>query len=176
MSDVSNQWRGMRARSMGQTFEAIIDAGCAWYRERGLAYIEKTPEPMRPLRAPNSKGQFLACYTKAAQPDYKGTILGGRSIVIEAKHTDSGRIDQSRTSSEQMEALATHYGLGGLAFVLVSFGLTEYFMVPWLTWRDMKELFGRKYLTPNDIRDYEVYAPLSTLLMLEKVVGRKVTE
>ena len=107
MSDVSNQWRGMRARSMGQTFEAIIDAGCAWYRERGLAYIEKTPEPMRPLRAPNSKGQFLACYTKAAQPDYKGTILGGRSIVIEAKHTDSGRIDQSRTSSEQMEALAT---------------------------------------------------------------------
>ncbi len=33
---------------------------------------------MKPLRAPNQLGQFLACYTKAAQPDYKGTLKGGR--------------------------------------------------------------------------------------------------
>ena len=88
------QIRGKQARVAGGYFENIISASCDYYLSRGLAKIEKTPEPMKPLGAKNRKGQFLACYTKQAQPDYGGTLKGGRSIYFEAKHTDDERIEQ----------------------------------------------------------------------------------
>ena len=73
------QIRGKQARVAGGYFENIISASCDYYLSRGLAKIEKTPEPMKPLGAKNRKGQFLACYTKQAQPDYGGTLKGGRT-------------------------------------------------------------------------------------------------
>ncbi len=90
------QIRGKQARVAGGYFEAMISGSCDYYLDRGLAKIEKTPEPMKPLGAKNRKGQFLACYTKQAQPDYGGTLKGGRSIYFEAKHTDDERIEQRR--------------------------------------------------------------------------------
>lgn len=93
------QIRGKQARVAGGYFENIISASCDYYLSRGLAKIEKTPEPMKPLGAKNRKGQFLACYTKQAQPDYGGTLKGGRSIYFEAKHTDDERIEQRRAHS-----------------------------------------------------------------------------
>ena len=82
--------QGQRARYEGESFEKLLDISCEMYRMHGAARIEKTPEPMRPLSRPNSKGQFTACYVKAAQPDYKGTLAGGQAIVFEAKHTEGG--------------------------------------------------------------------------------------
>lgn len=80
------QITGKQARAAGNYFENMISASCEYYRDRGIAKIEKTPEPMKPLGAKNRKGQFLACYTKQAQPDYGGTLKGGQSIYFEAKH------------------------------------------------------------------------------------------
>ena len=59
------QIRGKQARVAGGYFENIISASCDYYLSRGLAKIEKTPEPMKPLGAKNRKGQFLACYARA---------------------------------------------------------------------------------------------------------------
>ena len=97
------QIRGKQARVAGGYFENIISASCDYYLSRGLAKIEKTPEPMKPLGAKNRKGQFLACYTKQAQPDYGGTLKGGRSIYFEAKHTD----DERRTIGVSVTAKST---------------------------------------------------------------------
>jgi hypothetical protein len=106
------QIRGKQARVAGGYFENIISASCDYYLSRGLAKIEKTPEPMKPLGAKNRKGQFLACYTKQAQPDYGGTLKGGRSIYFEAKHTDDERIEQRRLTQEQQDDLEAHHKLG----------------------------------------------------------------
>lgn len=154
MSRLDKRIIGARSRASGQAFERLIDAACRWYQDNGIASIEKTPEPMRPLRAPNQKGQFLACYTSHAQPDYKGTLKGGRAIVLEAKHTATEKIEQSRITEEQTKAMEAHHRLGALVFVLVSFKLEEVYRIPWSVWRDMKQVFGRKYLTPKDIRGY----------------------
>lgn len=81
---------GARSRAEGAGFEAIISSACDYYRAIGRADIEKTPEPMKPLGGANRSGRFLACYTKQAQPDYKGVLSGGRAVVFEAKHTDTG--------------------------------------------------------------------------------------
>lgn len=113
------QIRGKQARVAGGYFENIISASCDYYLSRGLAKIDKTPEPMKPLGAKNRKGQFLACYTKQAQPDYGGTLKGGRSIYFEAKHTDDERIEQRRLTQEQQDDLEAHHKLGAVAFIVL---------------------------------------------------------
>ena len=76
LSNVQRSQRGLQSKRAGEHFENLISASLNWYKDKGVAFIEKTPEPMRPLRPPNRMGQFLACYTKAGQPDFKGTLTG----------------------------------------------------------------------------------------------------
>lgn len=147
---------GRRSRVAGGHWEDMIEASCKHYRLTGEAEITKTPEPMKPLGRPNSRGQFLACYTKQAQPDYKGTVKGGRAIVFEAKHTDTGRLQQSVVSEEQEKQLDRHAALGAECFVMVSFGFEQFFRIPWEVFRSMKERYGRKYITPEDVQEYRI--------------------
>lgn len=150
-----NQIRGAQNRAQGNIFERIIDSACTDYRQAGFAEIEKTPEPMQPIRN-MGQGQFIAHFAKKAQPDYKDTLRGGKSIVIEAKHTDGDRIKQDRVTPEQTEALNRHYELGALCFVLVSIRMNLFAMIPWPVWERMKLHFGRKYMTEQDIARYKV--------------------
>lgn len=147
---------GRRSRVAGEYWENMIEAACQHYRLKEMAEITKTPEPMKPLSRPNSKGQFTACYIKQAQPDYKGTLKGGRAVVFEAKHTDGDRMQQSIISPEQEKQLDRHAALGAECFVMVSFGFQQFFKVPWEVFRDMKTRYGRKYITPEDVQEYRV--------------------
>ncbi len=156
MKKQHNVVKGILNRANGVYWEEIIDAACEYYSRIGIAEIEKTPEPMRPIGSPNSKGQFLACFTKNGQPDYKGTIKGGKAVVFEAKHTDTNRMHQSVITDEQEKRLNNHFSLGADCFVLVSFGLIRYYKIPWDVFRSMKEHYGRKYITPDDIQEYEI--------------------
>lgn len=40
---------GARSRAEGAGFESLINSACEYYRTNGIADIEKTPEPMKPL-------------------------------------------------------------------------------------------------------------------------------
>lgn len=146
---------GSRSRSTGAAFEKLIEVSCEVYKSRGLAYIEKTPEPMRPISGADRQGKFTAIYTAAAQPDYKGTLSGGRAVVFEAKHTDSDTMKQERVTPAQAEALRIHYELGALCFVMISIK-DRCFAIPWHEWKYMKQSFGRKYITAADLKEYEV--------------------
>lgn len=152
---VTNRIGGKRAKSNGEHFEALIEAACNFYKSMGAAFIEKTPEPMKPLK-PLRPGQFLAVYTKQAQPDYKGTLKGGRAVVFEAKHTASGRIEKSRVTDEQAAALDFHNALGAACFVLVSFRFDRFYRVPWTIWRNMSEHFGKVSVNETDLKPYEI--------------------
>lgn len=165
------QLAGRMSRAAGEHFERMISASCNYYRERGLAKIEKTPEPMKPLGGKNQKGQFLACYTKQAQPDYGGTLKGGRSIYFEAKHTDGDRIEWSRLTQEQRDDLEDHYSLGAIAFVLVSIGLCDFYRIPWPIWRDMAEIYGRKYIKQAELEPYEVPAVGRIIKLLDNLLA-----
>lgn len=147
---------GARSRVAGQTFENAIEAACRWYEIRGTLKATKTPEPMKPLGKPNAKGQFMACYTKKAQVDFCGTMIGGLSIRFEAKHTADDRIERRRVNSEQQKDLRCHSNLGAVCFVLVCFGFTNFYRVPWIVWDNMKEIYGRLYVTEEDLAKYRI--------------------
>ena len=169
IENVERSQRGRQSRIAGEYFENLIDASLRWYEDKGVACIEKTPEPMKPLSKPNRKGQFLACYIKAGQPDFKGTLTGGRSVVFEAKHTDSDRIEYSRLTDEQVEKLSTHHKLGAAAFVLVSFGLQDFYRIPWEIWRDMKAIYGHKHIKQKELEPYRVQYIAGVLKLLEGI-------
>lgn len=167
LSNIRRSQRGLQSKRAGEYFENLIEASLSWYKGKGVARVEKTPEPMRPLRPPNRQGQFLACYTKAAQPDFKGTLTGGRSVVFEAKHTDSDRIEYNRLTPEQLDSLAEHHSLGAVVFVLVSVGLQDFFRVPWETWRDMKDIYGHKHIKAAELEPFRVQYIAGVLKLLE---------
>lgn len=169
LRNVQRSQSGLRSRAAGAYFENIIEGSLEWYKNHGVAEITKTPEPMRPLSKPNQKGQFLACFIKAAQPDFKGTLTGGRSVVFEAKHTESDRIEYSRLTGEQVEQLERHHNLGAVAFVLVSFGLQDFYRIPWPVWRDMKEIYGYKHIKQPELEQYRVQYIAGVVKLLEGI-------
>ena len=150
-----NQIRGQRVHAQGKWFEDYISSSLMFYEKLGEAVIEKTPEPMRVTKNLGN-GKFIAFYEKAAQPDYKGVLKGGKAVIFEAKFTASDRIDQSRISAEQEKRLDDYEKLGAICFILVGFGNGETFRIPWLTWKNMKDIFGRKYVKTEELDIYRV--------------------
>lgn len=163
--DQMKQLQGKISRAKGKHFEARLDASFAYYQSPGYAEIEKTPEPMRVIRNLGS-GRFLAVFEKKAQPDYKGLIKGGREIMFEAKFTEKDRIEQSRVKKEQSDYLDRHERLGARCYVLAGFASGEVYRIPWSVWRNMKEYFGRKYVTEADLEQYRVHTAWNATLQL----------
>lgn len=161
--------QGLQNRIAGENFENLIESSLQWYELRGVACVEKTPEPMKPLGKPNKKGQFLACYEKRAQPDYKGTMQNGRAVVFEAKHTSGGKIEAGRVTDEQRERLLLHHRLGAAVFVLVSFDLTDFYRVPFETWHHMAEIYGHKHMKKHECEPFRVPYIAGVLKVLEGI-------
>lgn len=145
------------ARENGKIFEELISASCEYYRRAGQAEIEKTPEPRTVVgRTGGRNSQMLCVNAKKAQPDYKGTLSGGKSVVFEAKHTDSGRIQYGALTPTQLQTLDRHEKLGAECFVLVSFSFRTYARIPFFVWREMAERYGRKYILEAEAKPYQV--------------------
>lgn len=151
---MQRQWQGTVNNAQGHLFEDEIKTACKQYKAQRRAKIDKIPEPFRVTKKHGS-GIFTGRFTAAAEPDYQGTLAGGRSIVFEAKYTTTERMHRNVLTQEQLDALEDHAGMGAIAAVCV--GIRDrFFFVPWVVWRDMKEFFGRKYVTAEDLRHYRV--------------------
>lgn len=162
------KYRGAQNRARGEWFEYLITRGCDFYRKTGIADIEKTPEPMKPVRSMGG-GKFIAVYTKAAQADYKGCLAGGRAVYFEAKATNSDRMLRNRVTENQLERLHREYQFGAVVFVLCAIG-DRFFRIPWETWYNMKEYFGHNHFAAKEAEDYEIKIGKSmTLLFLENL-------
>lgn len=148
--------QGLRSRAQGNQFEQQVLNACSILSKLGEAAIDKTPEPMKPLAPPNAYGQFKACYTKKAEPDFHGSIIGGRAVLFEAKSTTAGKLEQSRVLEKQQETMDKYTELGAHCFVIVTFDEVRAYRVPWAHWQTMKERWGRKYVTEEDLSTYRL--------------------
>ena len=157
---VKRQYQGYKNRELGGQLEEYIKAACEVYRLYRLAEVEKTPEPFRIMgpkhQLENGAWGFEGVFTSQAQPDFKGTLKGGRSVVFEAKASEGNQIMQNVVTQEQERALSSHASLGAIAFVLVSLSLREFYRVPWSVWKNMKDMFGHKHMTADELEKYRV--------------------
>ena len=167
--DPRRQLQGAISKAQGKQFEERLDKSFAYYREHGFAIVEKTPEPMRPIQN-LGHGKFIAFFEKKAQPDYKGTIKGGRTVMFEAKFTSTGKMEQSRVLQGQADYLEGHQKLGARCYVIAGFGSGAVYRFPWNIGRDMKKHFGRKYVTEADVGITAYLVPVTrdgVLLLLD---------
>lgn len=167
--DPRRQLLGAISKARGDQFEERLDSAFAYYKAHGFAIIEKTPEPMRPIQNLGN-GKFVAFFEKKAQPDYKGTIKGGRTVMFEAKFTSTGKMEQSRVLQGQADYLEGHQKLGARCYVIAGFGSGAVYRFPWNIWRDMKKHFGRKYVTEADVGITAYLVPVTrdgVLLLLD---------
>lgn len=143
-------YRGRLNRKEGAEFEKLIERSCEYYREKGIALIEKTPEPIRILTKVDNHGTFKACFIKQAQPDFKGTLKGGKAIVFDAKCTSTDKINVSVLSTEQEKDLLMHNRLGAWAGVILCYSFKTFVMMPILTFTAAREHNGHKWWTADE--------------------------
>ena len=104
--------RGLQSRSNGEHFEGMIIAASRFYEERGIAAVDKTPEAFKVLKAMDrNRGQFICCFTKQAQPDFKGILMDSTMILFDAKHTDKDIVGivKAKDMQEAEKIVKNHY-------------------------------------------------------------------
>lgn len=167
MTQTEEQRRGRRSRAKGKAFEELLDRTFAYYSSKGFAKIDKTPEPMKPIKRLDNV-RFIACYEKKAQADYKGTIKGGRTVIYEAKYTEQDRLLQNAVDENESKYMEIHESLGARCFVICGFASGNVYRVPWGVWSNMKRIYGHKYVTEEEIKQYQVQKSWNdTLLILD---------
>lgn len=168
---------GRQSRANGSYFEGMIEAASGFYEDRGIAVIDKTPEPMKILQATDRRrGQFLCCFAKQAQPDFKGALMDATMILFDAKHTDSDRLERQIVSGEQ-EACFERYGkMGALCFVVASIKFERFYRVPWEVFRDMKKIFGHKFMADEELKPYEVKCVNGVIRFLDGISLREMED
>lgn len=169
MTETKSQ-KSKQNNAQGKIFEKMILAGCKEYRQKGIAEIEKTPEPFSVVKL-LGKGKFTGQFHKnqKAQPDFQGTLNNGRSIAFEAKCTTDIQIKKSVISKAQQEYLQYHTELGAYTGVCVLVNKTCGF-IPWIIWTNMKEFYGRQYMTEEEVENFavETFGHIRFLNFLDK--------
>lgn len=146
--------RSRRNNASGHHFEDYISGGCRYYEGEGIAKIQKTPEPFRTIRKYRD-GTATVRFIANAEPDYIGCLKDGTTIVFEAKKTMTDKIPQNVVTPHQWNALDKYDEFGANAGVCVGIK-DETFWIEWFIWKNMKKLYGRKYLTAQDIQPFKV--------------------
>ena len=148
--------------SQGRILENMIMGAARIYEQKGKLGLDKESEPFRVVKnLDRAKGRAEVQFTAKAQPDFVGCLKGGRLIAFEAKYTQKDAIKQAAVTPTQAAMLDKYHEAGAAAFVCCGVGTgwdLSYFMVPWKVWREMKERYGHKYASADDLAMYEIKA------------------
>lgn len=157
MDTYNRSIRGLKSRSNGEYFERMIIAASRFYEDRGIAVIDKTPEAFKVIKPYNrDRGQFICCFTQQAQPDFKGALMDSTMVLFDAKHTDKGQISRNVVTEEQEECFERYMKMGAMCFLVISLEFEEFYRVPWIVFRDMKKIYGHKYMNREELAPYRV--------------------
>lgn len=153
---VNRSYLSMKNNAQGRIFENQILKACAGYDVYNRAFIEKTPENFITTKKKEA-GKFEGRFIKHAQPDFKGTMDGGRAIVFEAKCTRTDKLKFTVLTLAQEEALNKHYKLGAITAICIAIQ-DEFFFVPYELWMINKSTRAKKhaYFTSEDLKPYKV--------------------
>lgn len=169
--------RGLQSRSNGEHFEGMIIAASRFYEERGIAAVDKTPEAFKVLKAMDrNRGQFICCFTKQAQPDFKGILMDSTMILFDAKHTDKDKISRDVVTAEQQACFERYMKLGAMCFLVVSLEFKEFYRVSWVVFRDMKKIYGHKYMNREELEPYRIKYSNGVVKYLDGIVLRERNE
>ena len=117
----------LSAANRGMSLEEDINLSNDYYREAGIALINKRPTPINIVKVDYSKGARItdAYFEKQSTTDYNG-VYKGKYIDFEAKNTKSlTAFPLSNISEHQIVHLKNVLKHGGIAFFIISFQLKD---------------------------------------------------
>ena len=117
----------LSAANRGMSLEEDINLSNDYYREMGLALINKRPTPINIVKVDYSHGARItdAYFEKQSTTDYNG-VYKGKYIDFEAKNTKSTTaFPLSNISEHQIIHLENVIKHGGIAFFIISFQLKD---------------------------------------------------
>lgn len=80
--ETERRQQGRRSKYAGERFENMISAACDYYRGENIADIEKTPEPMRPIKpyGDRRRGQYIAVFVKKPRTIIRAYSTGAGAL------------------------------------------------------------------------------------------------
>ena len=115
----------LSAANRGMSLEEDINLSNEYYRDMGIALINKRPTPINIVKVDYSKGERItdAYFEKQSTTDYNG-VYKGKYIDFEAKNTKSETsFPLSNISEHQIVHLKNVIKHGGIAFFIICFQL-----------------------------------------------------
>ncbi|MCR5215311.1 MAG: Holliday junction resolvase RecU [Eubacterium sp.] len=129
--------RGLR----GSAFESLINSTNEYYREKGLALVQKIPTPITPLKFDSERKLITEAYfDKDSTVDYIG-VVQEIPVAFDAKECKTDTFSLQNIHEHQYKFMEEFEKQGGVAFVLILF--TERNDMYYLRFRELKEYFDR---------------------------------
>ena len=117
----------LSAANRGMSLEEDINLSNDFYRDSGIALINKRPTPINIVKVDYTRGARItdAYFEKQSTTDYNG-VYKGRYIDFEAKNTKSTTsFPLSNISEHQIVHLKNVLKHGGIAFFIISFQMKD---------------------------------------------------
>ena len=117
----------LSAANRGMSLEEDINLSNDFYRDSGIALINKRPTPINIVKVDYTHGARItdAYFEKQSTTDYNG-VYKGRYIDFEAKNTKSNTaFPLSNISEHQIVHLKNVIKHGGIAFFIISFQMKD---------------------------------------------------
>ena len=169
--------RGLR----GSVLEDCITFTNEYYRQHGIAVIQKIPTPITPVEMNKESSTItLAYFDRQSTVDYIGAVQG-IPICFDAKEAAQKRLPLQNIHEHQVRFMADFKKQGGVSFLLVNFtGEGEFFLLPFEVLRDYWERAakgGRKSIpyTAFD-KKYEIHLKNGAMLNYLDAVNEYLSE
>lgn len=117
----------LSAANRGMSLEEDINLSNDYYKNCGIALINKRPTPINIVKVDYSQGARItdAYFEKQSTTDYNG-VYRGKYIDFEAKNTKSSTaFPLSNISEHQITHLKNVISQGGIAFFIICFQVKE---------------------------------------------------
>ena len=146
----------LSAANRGMSLEEDINLSNEYYRDMGIALINKRPTPINIVKVDYSRGARItdAYFEKQSTTDYNG-VYKGKYIDFEAKNTKSETsFPLSNISEHQIVHLRNVIKHGGIAFFIICFQLkNEVYLLDASFVIEFSEKGGRKSIPYNIFKE-----------------------
>ena len=146
----------LSAANRGMSLEEDINLSNEYYRDMGIALINKRPTPINIVKVDYSRGARItdAYFEKQSTTDYNG-VYKGKYIDFEAKNTKSETsFPLSNISEHQIIHLKNVIKHGGIAFFIICFQIkNEVYLLDASFVIEFYEKGGRKSIPYNVFKE-----------------------
>lgn len=130
--------RGLR----GSLFEEAINETNSYYRDNGIALVQKIPTPITPIEIDKeTKHITLAYFDQVSTVDYVG-VAQSVPICFDCKECAADTFPLQNVHAHQVQFMADFEKQGGIAFLLILF--TQKDLIYYMNYPELKYFYDRQ--------------------------------